>query len=321
MLKHLNNSRDHSTVTVLCADHNGEVPDHKQTMSLLYQTAAVLLRGFRFDADSFVKFSNCCCAGFSKYRGGAFRFRSLDRVSLGAEGTLLSTTGGKQGFPIPLHGEMYYQQERPDTLWLFCRRAPKACGETTVADGQKLFERLPLRSKELLRCKKLCYVRDLSADDWPTTFQTHDLEEVREICRRGNSSLSVRLDNSIEIRFTCSALLSGNNGREIFINNLVSVWKCEREIRAGNTNRILGTDVCKRPPLSIRLDDSTEPPEWLIADIEAASEVVTTAITWQCGDVLVLDNRRMLHGRRQAVGDDREILVRLGHLPVHSDPS
>ena len=317
----LDNSLGHPVGVLLTASKSDEIPNHNQTMDLLHQAAAVLLRGFEFDADSFVKFSDSCCASFSTYAGGAFRFRSLDRLSLGAGGTLLSTTGAKQGFPIPLHGEMYYQKERPDTLWFFCKQAPEAFGQTTIADGQQIFEALPLRSKELLRSSKLRYVRDLSAEDWPTTFQTNDLDELRKICEEGNAKLTVRLDNSIQIEFTCSALVNGRNGREIFINNLISVWRFEQETRAGVNESVLGKDISQRPPLSVRLEDGAEPPEWLITDIEKASDALTADVAWQNGDVLVLDNRRMLHGRRKAIGCDREILVRLGNLPESAESS
>jgi alpha-ketoglutarate-dependent taurine dioxygenase len=313
----LESCRTSSSGAMICAEKDEGLPNDEKTMAVLAQTGAVLLRGFPFDSDSFVTFSDRCCVSFSTYAGGAFRFRSLDRIDLGANGTLLSTTGSKQTFAIPLHGEMYYQRQRPDTIWFFCKRAPEALGQTIIADGREIFEALPARSKALLRSSRLRYIRELGPNDWPTTFQTNDLEELLRICDEGGANLTIRLDNSIRIEFACSALVSGNDGHEIFINNLISVWRFEQDLRSGATGAALGSDVSKRPPLAVRLEDGCNPPEWLTTDIEKASAALTTEIAWQNGDVLVLDNRRILHGRRKASGDNREILVRLGNLHDH----
>src|SRR5262249_41127460 len=113
----------------------GALPAVKDVMSTFETAGAVLLRGFAVDTETFVDFSGRCCGSFSKYVGGGIRFRALDRANLGAGGTLMSTTGQTQAFAIPLHGEMYYQKNRPDILWFYCRSAPARAGQTTLADG------------------------------------------------------------------------------------------------------------------------------------------------------------------------------------------
>ena len=57
----------------------GVAPDRDEVLARFNEQGAVILRGFPFTKDSFVAFSDSCCASFSAYIGGGFRFRALDR--------------------------------------------------------------------------------------------------------------------------------------------------------------------------------------------------------------------------------------------------
>jgi alpha-ketoglutarate-dependent taurine dioxygenase len=295
-------------------DANGipDVPGCEEFMDLFVRGGAILLRGFPFVTDSFVKFSDSCCGTFSKYVGGGARFRALDRISRGAEGTLLTTTGNESGFSMPLHGEMYYQKLRPDMLWFYCERPPSVKGQTTLADGRELFARLSERSKTLLRSTRLLYRRDLSPADWQTMFKTESLNELRQICDANQMTLEIRSDDSIVIEYVSPAIRTAEGDGEIFINNAMLLVKSELALRSGEAAQFVGAATTK-VPLVVRLEDGSALPDWLIADVDAVSEEITIEVQWQRGDVVAVDNRRILHGRRKAVGD-REILVRLGNL-------
>ena len=209
------------------------LPDPGDVMRLLAERGAIILRGFPFTRASFTEFSNAACAGFSSYVGGGFRFRGLDRQSKDASGTVLSTTGSTQSFPIALHGEMYYQEQRPDVLWFFCEKAPPRRGQTTVADGAALFAGLSDASKDLLRSRRLLYVRQLGAADWPTTFQTEDPDAMKRICAANGTSVTMAPDGSIRTEYRAAAVRPGRGGRETFINNALMLWQFEAGFRAG----------------------------------------------------------------------------------------
>jgi alpha-ketoglutarate-dependent taurine dioxygenase len=298
--------------SVIDANGTQDLPDREAFMNLFVCGGAILLRGFPHRTDSFVKFSDSCCATFSKYVGGGARFRALDRISRGAEGTLLTTTGNESGFSMPLHGEMYYQKMRPDMLWFYCERPPMVKGQTTLADGRELFSRLSERSKALLRSTRLLYRRDLSPADWQTMFKTESPDELHQICEANEMTLEVRSDDSIVIEYVTPAIRPAHSDGEIFINNAMLLVKSELAFRNGEAAPFVGTATAK-VPLVVRLEDGSVLPEWLIADIDEVSEEITIEVQWQRGDILAVDNRRILHGRRKTVGD-REILVRLGNL-------
>ena len=290
------------------------LPCPGDTMTLLAQQGAVLLKGFDFTPESFVNFSGQCCQSFETYAGGALRFRALTRKALNPEGTLLSTTGDGQSFSIPLHGEMYYQLHHPDIIWFYCKTPPLILGQTTVADGHEVLCQLSRRSLDLLRRKRLLYVRELSAQDWPETFQTTSLASLKTLCESAGLMLTVNPDNSIRTEFTCSGLVIDDLRRERFINNLLSVLKFERDISGGLVVSATGQEKPTSPPLVVRLEDGTPVPNWLAEDVERAGEIATVEIQWEQGDVLLLDNRKILHGRRAISGTERQVLVRMGTL-------
>jgi len=294
--------------------HPDGLPDPEAAMQRFRQSGAVLLRGFPFTVESFTAFSDRCCPRFSKYVGGGIRFKALDRAARDDSGTVLSTTGNTQSFSIPLHGEMYYQKDRPDLLWFYCATPPLTRGQTTLADGRELFARLTEQSKQLLRGQRLKYARDLSRDEWRTAFLTDDIDELRKLCQVNELSLEVRPDESVLIDFVESALTT-YQGQEAFINNAVLIWSFEKGLREGYAAKIFGEgDVPSKPHMVVRLEDGSELPDWLMDDIERASEEVTVDVNWQAGDVVMVNNRGILHGRRKTVGEERDILVRLGHF-------
>lgn len=288
-------------------------PDPQEIMDMFRRSGALLLRGFPFTVDSFSAFSEQFCPRFSKYVGGGIRFKALDRAARDASGTVLSTTGNTQSFSIPLHGEMYYQKDRPDILWFFCATPPPTRGQTTLADGREMFARLSEPSKSLLRKKRLKYIRDLEEDAWRTAFLTDDIEELRRLCQVNELNLDILPDNSVHIDFVESAI-ADYQGKEAFINNAVLLWDFERGMRMGLAQQIFGDDVPSKPHLVVRFEDGSELPDWLMGDIDEAADALTVDVNWQAGDTVMVNNRVILHGRRKTVGDVRDILVRLGHL-------
>jgi alpha-ketoglutarate-dependent taurine dioxygenase len=294
----------------------------EELVSLLRQSGAVLLRGFELDRDAFVALSDACCSRFSHYVGGGFRFRGFDRVSLGAGGTLLSVTGDTQSFPIPLHGEMYYQRERPDMLWFYCERPALQGGETTVADGRELFRRLSVEARRFFGSANLRYVRELENRDWQVMFQTQSLDDVRSLCDRNEMRLEVHADGSICTEFVDRAVAHDATGAEVFINSALILWEFERAVGAGNVPELSspGQPITK-PPIVVRQEDGSPLPEPLVAEVEQICGEVRVKIPWQRGDVLLVDNSWVLHGRRRASDENREILVRLGYLPAAPPPA
>src|ERR1700743_1801094 len=80
----------------------------EEVVPLLKEHGAILFRAFESGIPQFLAFTEKFSTRFSDYRGGAFQAGKRGRQKVNQMDTLMTTTGGDQGFPIPLHGEMYY---------------------------------------------------------------------------------------------------------------------------------------------------------------------------------------------------------------------
>ena len=295
-----------------------EVPggaiDESVLLGEFKSAGAVLIRNAVKSEQEFITFSDTYSHDFSTYRGGGFRFGSLDRKQISNNETLLSTTGGSQGFPIPLHGEMYYMGERPSLLWFYCAQPPTSGGQTTLGDGIAIYAGLKPETKDLLLTKRLKYIRQLADGDWQKTFQTDDIAAVVELSERNGAHVTYDpATSSVRSEFVSPAVITHDGGETgVWINNAITLVYAERAFESGWVAQNVQGTHSKTPPLIVRLEDDSKIPDAVLKDIVTVSESLTAEIPWQAGDVVLIDNTWMLHGRRQDNGTGRSIYVRMG---------
>ena len=301
-----------ATYGTVISNGNGESVldlDERQIVDLFSRSGALVLRGFNSSLDEFRTFTDCYGREFLTYQGGGFRFRSFDRRAINDESTILSVTGGSQGFPMPLHGEMFYLKIRPRILWFRCEIPPERDGETTLGDGAEIFAALSPATRDLLCTRSIRYDRTLADGDWQTTFQTDDIDVVREVCAANDTTMEFdAATGTLRTSFTCSALVTDEAGRLRFINNILTVIMAERALGNGVTNAA-GDAVSM--PLVVRWDDGTPFAPELLKELATVCEQCTTPVAWQAGDIVMVDNWRVMHGRRGSPPGKREVYVRM----------
>ena len=272
--------------------------DRDKINHLFAESGSIFWESPQTDMDTFARFTDMYGRDFMNYQGGAFRWRSLDRESVENNPTVLTVTGASQDFPIPVHGEMYYQKQKPAVLWFYCETPPPKDGETTVCDGIEVYRALSPSTRELLGTKQLKYIRELAAADWQVMFQTEDLGEVERACARSETKLIFNPENrSIKTEYYCSAIVKWQ-GQDVFLNNILPVMMGES---------VLKNDV----PLKVRLEDDSPIPPDILAELERVVDELTVPIKWQKGYIFMVDNTRILHGRRSGSGKERKIYVRM----------
>ncbi|MGV0102205.1 TauD/TfdA-like domain-containing protein [Nostoc sp. DSM 114160] len=259
--------------------------DKEEIISLFKANGILLFRGFDVDVDIFKKFTNLLSTDFINYASGAFSRRVIN-----GDETLLSVNDFKS--EIKLHGEMYYQQNIPLMLWFFCANPPLKDGETTVCDGRQFFNEMSSSTKELFRQKKLKFNVRMSQEDWQKKYQTDDLNPLEEMCQKNNTHLTINDDRSILLEYISPAIIPSRCGKyQVFINSLLPTKQLNPKI--------------------LNLEDDSEIPEEVISELNEIAEKITTEISWQKSDILMIDNTRVLHGRRSFADDQRDIYIRL----------
>lgn len=259
--------------------------NREKIISLFKSDGLLLFRGFETSVDTFTEFTNSLSANFMDYAGGVFNRRVINE-----DATLLSVNDFKD--EIKLHGEMYYQQNIPLLLWFFCAHPALQDGETTVCDGRQFFDELTSSTKELFNKKKLKYVGHFNKKDWQKRYKADDLSVVKQICISNNTQIQINEDESIDLQYICPAIHKSRCGKyQVFINSLLPAKHIA--------------------PRSVFFDDNSEIPDALVSELNKIADKITTEISWQKGDILMVDNTRIMHGRRAFADNERDIYLRL----------
>ncbi|WP_254445349.1 TauD/TfdA family dioxygenase [Anabaena sp. UHCC 0204] len=259
--------------------------DQAEIINLFKEYGVLLFRGFTTDTEIFREFSNLFSTDFLDYAGGAF-----NRKVINNDKTILSVNDFQT--EIKLHGEMYYQKNIPLMLWFFCANPAASDGQTTVCDGRQFFAELSNSTKELFNQKKLKFRAKMSQEQWQKKYKIDDVNQLEEICANNNTLVTIYEDQSILLEYICSLVIPSRCGNhQVFINSLLPAMQ-------------LNPDV-------LRFDDDSPIPDELMAELNGIAEKITTNICWQKGDILMIDNTRIMHGRRAFTDETREIYIRL----------
>lgn len=228
--------------------------------SALRQRGAVLLRGF----------------------GGDLAAATQLTERLGRILKTVEVTGTQY---VGYHGELTYTPFPPDLLCFFCDTPPGRDGETMLCDGIDLLADLSDRTRAIFERHVLSI-----ASRWDEDFLCRRLGTTSERLPNVLASLPcVRAtrtaDASWELHLMTSAMRrSPFAAREAFVNSLL----------------ISLHDRRPRPQraYTLTLDDGADVPSSIVDDLLRATERQTCLLGWQPGDYAVVDNARMMHGRR-----------------------
>jgi len=284
---------------------------------LLQRHGAVLWRGFELDVAGFKALSERYSAEFDDYRGGGMRMPGFDREAIGDDLTVMTTTGGSQGFGLPLHGELYYSGNRPDLIWFGCQRPPHSAGQTTLAWATAVTAAMAPEHQTYFSACDLAYENHLDQGKWRMTFLTDDIGvAAAAAAQRGLEFHYDALQDAVRTRYLSPAMRADPvDGRPAFINSALIIHIGEWAFRSGWVKANVGVGTAVAAPLVVRTANGAALPERAMDDAFRAAEQVSADLNWQQGDALLIDNRRVLHGRRECQDRDRSIIVRMARHP------
>ncbi|KAI9162309.1 hypothetical protein LWI28_026006 [Acer negundo] len=269
--------------------------------SLLHKTGAVLFKGF--DVKTAQDFNEVVEAfGYEEfpYEGGrAPRTNVVGRVFTSNE----SPPDQKIGF----HHEMAQAPESPSELFFFCEVAPTSGGETPIVLSHIVYERIRHKYPkfvEKLEKHGLIYSLLLQEDDdlsspigrgWKSTFSTQD----KSVAEERAAKLGIKLE-----------WMEDGGVKRIAGPVTIIKYDKSRQRRIWFTSMVDCEDVGHDPVKAITFGDWTPLPADFCYDCLEIIEEECVAIPWQEGDVLLIDNWAVLHGRRPT-NSPRRVLASL----------
>lgn len=283
-----------------------------QLQKHLRQYGAVLLRGFDLkDEADFRDAANRFIPTLAKYMEGA-----TPRTDLG-KGTYTSTEFPKE-LSIAQHNELSYITQWPMKIAFCCLIAAREGGATPIADVRQVYEFIDKDIREKFERLGWTLVRNFGnglGPTWQKSFNTNNIEDVKAYCQNAQIELEVINPQQIRTRQTRPAIRRHVITNEPVWFNHAAFWHPSSLcpiIRKELVSQF-GEDALTYNTL---YGDGTVIEDEVIAHINEAYDKATVAFPWQEGDLLLMDNMLISHGRAPFEGD-RRVLVSMGD-PVES---
>ncbi|MFY9554817.1 MAG: TauD/TfdA family dioxygenase [Blastocatellia bacterium] len=275
-----------------------------QINSFLLNHGGILFRGFNLsEADEFEGFVKIVSSELLEYRE-----RSSPRSLV--QGRIYTSTDYPADQSIFLHNENSYQNTWPLKIFFFCHTAPAWGGETPIADCRRTLRRLAPRVVEQFRAKKVMYIRNFGNGfglPWQTVFQTDDKNQLNDYCGRAGIEVEWKGANQLRTRQVREAVaIHPVTGEPVWFNHAAFFHNSTLEpaIREALLGQFKEEDL---PSNTYYGDGSTIEPS-VLDEIRDAYLKEAVVFPWRKGDLLMLDNMLVAHGRAP-FKEPRKILV------------
>ncbi|MBZ9779965.1 TauD/TfdA family dioxygenase [Pseudomonas sp. REP124] len=270
----------------------------------LTTVGGVLFRGFNVPTPiDFKRFAASFGAPLASYE-----FGSTPRSKVFA-GVYSSTEYPAHQF-IPLHNEQAYTRPWPSRIWFHCIKASETGGETPIADSRLIYQRMPAEIREMFESRELLYVRNYSGAldlPWQKVFNTEDRAQVERYCQDNDIEWEWKADGELRTRQRCAAVLQHpDTGEWVWFNqaHLFHVSAIEPSVRES----LLAAVGEENLPRHVYFGDGSAIPDAVLDTVREVYRQTAISFPWQPGDVLMLDNRLVAHGRNPYTGD-RKVIV------------
>ncbi|MFA0963361.1 TauD/TfdA family dioxygenase [Roseivirga sp. BDSF3-8] len=286
--------------------------ENQETLQdLLNQYGGLLLRDtyIRQD-DDFAQFSEIASKGsqLNYASGNSPRSKVLKGVYTSTEFPADRT--------IAIHNELSYTSSWPAKIY-FCSILPaETGGETPLANSRMIYENLPEYIRNEFEQKGVAYIRNLHGGNgvgvsWMDTFETTDPAEAEDMMR--NAGMEFRWTDGTDnlwIRDVKDAVITHPvHGCKVWFNqadefhpssNGVEMYQAMLTLYGGDTSQF---------PLYAQFGDGTDIPLEYLDTIRKVIDDCIVTFPWQKGDLLLLDNIMVGHGRRPFTGKRRTLVA------------
>ena len=281
--------------------------------SQLFKHGAMLFRNFPIESVS--QFEHCastiCADLFSEYG-------DLPREKMG--GKVYGSTPYPSNQTILFHNESSHQHRWPMKIWFYCLKQATTGGETPIADCRRVYDLLSPATRDCFAKKGIMYVRNYTEGldvSWADFFHTTCKGDVEKQCYESGIEWQWQSNNGLQTRKTTVAVAGHpKTGEMLFFNQLqLHHSSClEPDVRVSLFN-MFGEE---RLPRNVYYRDGTRIGDKVMAEVGEAYKKVAVSFAWQEGDILMLDNMLVAHGRYPFEGE-RKIVVALGEMLGEKD--
>ena len=261
--------------------------------NLLLKHGAILFRGFHVetakDFDNFVK---------------SFSFSPLPYVGGAAPrtqvvGDVFTANEAPPDALIPFHHEMAQVPNYPHVLFFYCSTAPPEGGQTPLVISNLVYQKMKETEPEFVAKVEdlgVKYTRVLpNGNDptspigrgWQSTYGTDDKKTAEKQALELVDTIEWLPDGCLRTvtKVLPAVRLDDRTGNKTWFNSIIAVYRGWKDSR-------------NSPETSITFGDGSPMPSDVMDNLENILNDLAIDFTWTEGDVVMIDNRQVLHGRR-----------------------
>lgn len=229
-------------------------------------------------------------------------------------------------FPIKMHQEMSYQDAFPDNIVFYCNKPAEVRGETTLANIRKITADIPVETRKLFSDKGVRYVsvfhdkrhtfREKLKEiiplylhlNWQDAFGSDNKQEVEEECARRKLVVHWRENGDLETTAILPAFrFHPVTNEEVWFNSVISLHFNPRALVSDYGNLIyyfrkLMYRNKRDLPNQIYFGDGSPITYEQLLPIYTSYDKNTYHHLWKEGDLMLIDNRLVAHGRNSFRG-------------------
>ena len=261
--------------------------DYNEIVTLFERHGVLLFRGFDLDPYEITHVANVYTERYAvDANRRATRFQ--DKQSVVRDVDYHNIEKGDSS--VLLHSEASFTPAWPEIIWFYCHIPPIDGGNTILCDGVKLWEKLSFTTQDMFLAEPVRYELKIPvAKKRPGKGKRPWISRTPGL-KGGILDWNTGLLHTTQLRYAVQEGRSINN--LCFANHLIVTLESEPQLT--------GRTMCS----------GLEIPTNIMDEIFYNANQLTYDHNWQKGDYLMIDNKRIMHGRRGFPrGDPRDIVV------------
>jgi alpha-ketoglutarate-dependent taurine dioxygenase len=271
-----------------------------ELFDVLLTDGAILFRGFAVASPSVfgevvTRFSRRC---LHEYAGGASPRQHIGQ----GRGPIYNSTDYPSELELPLHNELSYSNDYPNCIYFCCLVEPAHGGATTLGDSRRILEAIPIDVRSAFEGKGLKYIRLLGPEkgsgySWQDAFRCDQRDMVEAQCTDIGAEWEWLGDGYLKVVQHRPALARHpRTGEEVWFNQALGFHPQGLDpVSHAELIRIHGDE--SRFRLNVQYGDGSPIDKQTIRQVAAVLQQQAFPHIWKAGDVLMLDNLLVAHGR------------------------
>ena len=303
--------------------------NQRELRKILLHRGAIMFRGFDVrSSDEFGAVARAT-AGIEllNYVGGVSRRKRVaDEV--------YTSTDYPADMDLPCHNELSHTREWVRLIVFWCEQPSVTRGETPLVDGRRVVRRLSPATVDRFRDQKVTYTRFLhSGDDsgvlernirilhesgypfslsWQHTYSTSDRSVVARMAESLGATIAWSSQGDLSWSETLPVIRRHyETEEECWFSHLLTFHPSRMD--ASTRTRLPEREY----PRNIAFGDGSPISDAIVDEVRAAVAAEEAVVPWEAGDVVLIDNVLVAHGRRTFEGP-RRVLVAMAGTPLEA---